>query len=153
MSCYSKDVLDSNLEYVLSHTRNEIAEHFNLTYNQVNNWCIKNKIHPLKQRQEKYKVTDEFIEYAKTHTIVQTCNEFHLCYATVQTLCKRYNIEPPKAKLKYTEFVKGSVRRTGMAMDMIRTLIPIYTDASIARVFGYSRERIRQIRNEMGVEK
>jgi DNA-directed RNA polymerase sigma subunit (sigma70/sigma32) len=27
--------------------------------------------------------------------------------------------------------------------------LPFYTDASIARVFGYSKERIRQIRNEM----
>lgn len=153
MSCYSKIVLDNNLDYILSHTRNEIAEHFNLTYNQVNNWCIKNNIQPLKQRCEKYKVTDEFIEYAKTHTVVQICKKFHLCYATVVSICRREGIEPLKAKLKYIDSVKGSVRRTGMAMDMIKTLIPIYTDASIARVFGYSRERIRQIRNEMGVEK
>lgn len=36
-------------------------------------------------------------------------------------------------------------------MDMIKYLIPEFTDASIARVFGYSKERIRQIRNDMGL--
>ncbi len=41
------------------------------------------------------------------------------------------------------------IRRTGEAIDMIKTLLPFYTDASIARVFGYSKERIRQIRNKM----
>lgn len=40
-------------------------------------------------------------------------------------------------------------KRTGEAMDMIKTLLDFYTDASIARVFGYSRERIRQIRMEV----
>lgn len=40
------------------------------------------------------------------------------------------------------------IRRTGMAMDMIITLLPFYNDAAIARVFGYSKERIRQIRNK-----
>ena len=30
---------------------------------------------------------------------------------------------------------------------MIRELSKTFTDASIARVFGYSKERIRQIRN------
>lgn len=41
------------------------------------------------------------------------------------------------------------IKRTGIAMDMIRTLLPYYTDASIGRVFGYSRERIRQIREQV----
>lgn len=41
------------------------------------------------------------------------------------------------------------IKRTGEAMDMIKTLLDFYTDASIARVFGYSKERIRQIRMEV----
>lgn len=44
-------------------------------------------------------------------------------------------------------------KRTGEMMDMIKYLIPVFTDASIARVFGYSREWIRQIRNKMEIEK
>ncbi len=144
-------ILDDNLDYVKSHTRKQIAEHFNLTYNQVNNFCHKRNIHPPRDCQEKYHITDEFIEYAKTHTISQTCKAFHLCYYTVQTICKTHNIEPVKNRIKMQYEHKGSLRRTGEAMDMIKTLIPTFTDASIARVFGYSKERIRQIRNEIGV--
>lgn len=146
-------ILNDNIDYAQSHTRNEIAERFNLTYNQVNNWCRKYNIHPLRQRQEKFVVTEDFIEYAKTHTIGQIINNFHISYATILSACKRENIVPLKVKLKHISEHKGNLRRTGEAMDMIKTLIPVYTDASIARVFGYSKERIRQIRNEMGVEK
>lgn len=146
-------ILNDNLDYVQSHTRNEIAEHFNLTYNQVNNWCRKNNAHPLRERHIKFVVTEDFIEYAKAHTIGQISNKFHVAYATIMSVCKRENIVPLKVKPKHISEYKGSIKRTGEAMDMIKTLIPIYTDASIARVFGYSKERIRQIRSELGVEK
>ena len=144
-------ILNDNIAYVQSHTRNEIAEHFNLTYNQVNNWCRKNNAHPLRERNIKFVVTEDFIEYAKTHTVGQIINNFHISYAMVMSACKRENIVPLKKTPKYISEHKGSLRRTGEAMDMIKTLIPVYTDASIARVFGYSKERIRQIRNEIGV--
>lgn len=146
-------ILNDNIDYVLSHTRNEIAEHFNLTYNQVNNWCCKYNVHPLRERHIKFVVTEDFIEYAKTHTVGQIINNFHISYATVMSACKRENIVPLKVKPRYISGYEGSLRRTGEAMDMIKTLLPVYTNASIARVFGYSKERIRQIRNEMGVEK
>ena len=145
------NVLDDNLDYVKTHTRSEIAEHFNLTYNQVNNWCIKSGAKPVMERQEKYHVTEEFIEFAKTHTLTQIATEFHLCYYTVQSICRSHNIKPIKNRIKMVYEHKGSLRRTGEAMDMIKALIPTFTDASIARVFGYSKERIRQIRNEIGV--
>ena len=50
-----------------------------------------------------------------------------------------------------TDFVPK--RRTGEMMDMIKYLLPKFTDASIARVFGYSKEGIRLIRKQMEVEK
>ena len=45
------------------------------------------------------------------------------------------------------------IKHTGEAQDMIKTLCATYTDASIARVFGYSKERIRQLRMEAEKEK
>ena len=42
-------------------------------------------------------------------------------------------------------------KRAGEAKDMIRTLCDFYTDASIARVFGCTRQYIYQIRK--GIEK
>lgn len=50
-------------------------------------------------------------------------------------------------KLKPTENLKPC-KRTGEAHDMIKFLATRYTLASIGRVFGYSKERIRQIVNE-----
>ena len=51
--------------------------------------------------------------------------------------CKRHRSE---VKLSVR-----SCRRTGEAHDMIKYLSKSFTKASIARVFGYSAERIRQI--------
>lgn len=41
-----------------------------------------------------------------------------------------------------------SCKRTGEAQDMIRHLAKTFTMTSIARVFGYTRENIRQICEE-----
>ena len=41
------------------------------------------------------------------------------------------------------------IKRTGLAVDMIKTLTKFYTDSSIARVFGYSPVRIREFRLEV----
>lgn len=61
-------------------------------------------------------------------------------YSTVQT--KRYDRTKDTSRIK----------RTGEAMDMIKTLLMFYNNASIARVFGYSRQRIQQIREEQEKE-
>ena len=52
--------------------------------------------------------------------------------------CKRHKSEAVK-------LTAHSCKRTGEAHDMIKYLSKSFTMASIARVFGYSKERIRQI--------
>ena len=47
------------------------------------------------------------------------------------------------------QVVTKPLKRSGLAMEMIRYLTTKFTDSSIANVFGYSKERIRQIRNDI----
>lgn len=45
--------------------------------------------------------------------------------------------------------VNKPAKRFGETHEMIKYLTARFTDASIARVFGYSKERVRQIRHSM----
>lgn len=56
-----------------------------------------------------------------------------------ETLCQRGDVN-------YKNPYK--IKRTGEAQDMILTLCDTYSFAAIGRVFGYSRERVRQIYEE-----
>lgn len=142
--------LEGHEEWIQSHTRIEIMERFQVTYDYVNNFCIKKGIKPVNMRKRsKFVPDDEFIEYAKTHTIRDIAQKYNRCYGSIVTICHRYNITPAKNKPKEAKPCKAILlRKTGEAHDMIRELSKTFTDASIARVFGYSKERIRQIRNE-----
>lgn len=83
--------------------------------------------------------------------ISAVCLKYGLSSAALDSFLTKRGIKFFKVKQRYINkepTVPKSLRRTGMAHDMIRTLLPYYTDASIGRVFGYSKEMIRQIRKE-----
>lgn len=86
--------------------------------------------------------------------IGQVCVKYKLNETLLRNFIAKRNIEYVRVKRRSIledqprQDVK-QFKRTGEAMDMIKTLLDFYTDASIARVFGYSRERIRQIRMEV----
>ena len=91
----------------------------------------------------------------KTMPVSSVAKKYGLTHCGLRQFALCRGIETIRVQRQRQEFDKDKadnpnikIRRTGEAMDMIKTLLPFYTDASIARVFGYSKERIRQIRNE-----
>ena len=137
-------LLKGHEDYIISHTRKEIMQKFNVNYNCVNYFCIKNGLKPIADR-SKYHVTDEMKDFLKEHTVKETAYRFHVgrdwLYMKIRDMglpCKRHNY-------KEVKLAAHSCKHTGEAQDMIRHLAKTFTMASIARVFGYTRENIRQI--------
>lgn len=62
---------------------------------------------------------------------------------------RKHGIKFYRNKGRISKGNTSSCKRTGEAHEMIRELSKTFTMASIARVFGYSKERVRQICSEM----
>ena len=143
-----QNVLYGNDEYIKTHTREEIMEKFNVDYNTVNNFCHKVGIRPISKRNNKYDIPEGFEEYAKEHSLCEIARYFNIAYSSAGLYCRKNNIKylTVKPKVGYKDNGhKHRIKRSGLAQDMIRELSKTFTNASIARVFGYSKERIRQI--------
>ena len=80
----------------------------------------------------------------KEQTIKDTAYKFHVGYNWLSVKVREMNI-PCKRHRSEVKLSVHSCKRTGEAHDMIKYLSKSFTKASIARVFGYSAERIRQI--------
>ena len=137
------NLLTGHEDYITSHTRKEIMQKFNVNYNYINNFCNRNGIRPIAER-GRYFVTDEMKNYLKEHTIKDTAYKFHVGYNWLTIKVREMNL-PCKRHRSEVKLSAHSCKRTGEAQDMIRYLAKTFTMASIARVFGYSRESIRQI--------
>ena len=137
------NLLTGHEDYIVSHTRKEIMQKFNVNYNYINNFCNRNGVRPIAER-GRYFVTDEMKNYLKEHTIKDTAYKFHVGYNWLSIKVRKMNI-PCKRHRSEVKLSAHSCKHTGEAHDMIKYLSKSFTKASIARVFGYSAERIRQI--------
>ena len=138
------NVLKGHEDYITSHTRKEIMQKFNVNYNCVNYFCVKNGLKPIAER-GKYHVTDEMKDFLKEHTVAETAFRFHVGYNWLSIKVREMNIPCKRHNCKEVKLSTHSCKRTGEAQNMIRHLAKTFTMASIARVFGYTRENIRQI--------
>lgn len=120
---------------------------FNLNYNSVNNYCIRNNLHPIRER-KRYEVTEEMIDYLREHTLMDTVNKFQANYAWLACYVRNNNIRHAYKRCTKMFLSKHSCKRSGEAQDMIYELSKTFSYAAIARVFRYTKERIRQICNE-----
>lgn len=146
------NLLTGHEDFIVSHTRKEIMQRFNVNYNYVNNFCVRKGLTPIPDRQ-RYFVTDEMKYFLKDHTIVETASKFHVGYTWLCVKIREMDLPYKRHKIKDVKLSAHSCKRTGEAHDMIRHLSKTFTMASIARVFGYSRERIRQICTDSEVKK
>ena len=138
------NLLTGHEDYIVSHTRKEIMQKFNVNYNYVNNFCIRNGIKPIAERR-RLLVTEEMKDFLKEHTVAETAHKFHVSYNWLSIKVRELNIPYQRHNCKEVKLSTHSCKRTGEAQDMIRHLAKTFTMASIARVFGYTRESIRQI--------
>ena len=138
------NLLKGHEDYIVSHTRKEIMQKFNVNYNYVNNFCTRNGIKPIAERR-RCLVTEEMKEFLKEHTVAETVCRFHVSYNWLYIKIRDMNLPYQRHNCKEATLSKHSCKRTGEAQNMIRHLAKTFTMASIARVFGYTRENIRQI--------
>lgn len=144
-------------EYAKEHpetTLIEMAKHFDVAMSSM---CTVLTRHGIRITDGRKKDTlmgipkQEFIDYAKTHTIREIAEHFDKIPSNVRTTVTDKHIEYVKVMPKHVKSnneYNYKIKRTGEAHDMIKTLSETYSCAAIARVFGYSKERIRQIVNE-----
>ena len=137
-------VLKGHEDFIVTHTRKEIMQKFNVNYNCVNYFCTKNGLKPIAERC-KYRVTDEMKDFLKEHTVKETAYKFHVNYNWLYIKIRDMNLPYQRHNGKEVKLSAHSCKRTGEAQNMIRYLSKAFTMASIARVFGYTRESIRQI--------
>lgn len=142
--------LDGHEEFITTHIRREIIHKFGVDYNHVNNYCIRNNLKPLRERRQiDIILSDEILEYAKTHTCAEISSKFDIPYNSLRYVFRKHGIKFYRNKGRISNGNRSSCKRTGEAHEMIRELSKTFTMASIARVFGYSKERVRQICAEM----
>ena len=137
-------LLKGHEDYIVTHTRKEIMQKFNVNYNCVNYFCTKNGLKPI-VKGGKYHITDEMKDFLKEHTVKETAFRFHVGYNWLYMKIRDMNLPYQRHNRKEVKLSAHSCKRTGEAQDMIRYLSKTFTIASIARVFGYTRENIRQI--------
>lgn len=138
-----KDTSDEAwLEFCVDKTLEEISEHFKVAKTTARTRCSTLGIKLRhEKKQERYPGIEE---YAKTHTIHECASHYNVNYSTISTYLNIHKIEHKRALT--SKNVERVVRkRTGEVQDMIITLCDHYNMSSVARVFGYSKERVRQI--------
>lgn len=138
------NLLTGHEDFIVSHTRKEIMREFNVNYNCVGYFCRKNGLKPLAGG-GKYRVTDEMKDFLKEHTVTETAYKFHVGNNWLYKKIQEMNLPYKRHNCKEAKLSTHSCKRTGEAQNMIRYLSKAFTMASIARVFGYTRENIRQI--------
>ena len=137
-------LLSGHEDFIVSHTRKEIMQKFNVNYSCVSYFCLKNGLKPIADR-SKYHVTDAMKDFLKAHTVTETAYKFHVGYNWLYKKIREMNLPYKRHNCKEVKLSTHSCKRTGEAQNMIRYLSKAFTMASIARVFGYTRESIRQI--------
>lgn len=139
------------LEYFTEHpgaTVKEVAEHFNVSVGGVGCLCYRHGYATKDARRKNFILgidKQTFIDFAANHTPREIADHFNLNLGSVHSTMYSMQIPHLIAKPKNTYEVSHRLKRTGEAHDMIKTLAQTYNYAAIGRVFGYTKERIRQI--------
>lgn len=138
---------EERLEFARNHSQQEFAERFNLTISTAYQFYTHNKLRYNKGHyKNKIKISEsEWIEYAKTHCVSECRVHFKLTYLAILYIEDLYGFRAMRNKGSTKTEINPKIKRTGEAQEMIKFLSQEFTCASIARVFGYSKERIRQI--------
>ena len=131
-------------EFIISHTRKEVMKEFGVNYNYVNNFCYRKNIRPLAERSHRV-MTEEMKAFLREHTIKETAVKFDVTYWWLAMQIRDHDFPYKRQKATAVKLSPGSCKRCGEAREMIRELSKTFTNAAIARVFGYSKERVRQI--------
>lgn len=134
----TQDEVQNRIEFAQNHSFAEWAEKFALSITTAKQWYSKYNI------SSKRKITDidlaEIKEYMQTHNMEQAMKYFHLSRYNLSKLLKLHNI---KSFRFYKKDLLLAERK-----EILKDLATKYSKASIARLCGLSRERVRQLCNQ-----
>lgn len=138
-------------EYFNAHpkaTTKDAAEHFGVTPGGVASICMSHGFSTRDARRKNFILgidKQTFIDFAANHTPREIADHFNLKLGSVHATMYQHQVPHLKVMPKTECDVQRKLKRTGEAHDMIKTLGQTYNYAAIARVFGYTKERVRQI--------
>lgn len=151
----NENEIKARIEYAHKHTLQEFAEHFNLTLASARQFYYHNRLSAMNgvksfnNRMKDIITKDVWEDYAKNHTIPECLSHFKICRTSLYTLEKEYKVYALRRNGSTAKSIEDrQIKRTGEMQDMIRFLSNKFTYASIGRVFGYTKERVRQICQE-----
>lgn len=151
----SEEKRKKRIEYAKEHTLQEFADHFDLTLATARQFYHYNRI-SAKTGLKKHENTlydrvplEAWSEYSKDHVILECMDHFNIKRGEVYRLESKYKVYALRHNGSTVKTIEDrQIKRTGEMQDMIRYLSNKYTYASIGRVFGYTKERVRQICQE-----
>lgn len=140
---------EERIRYAASHNVKEFADMFGLAVGTAKVFYCRHGISARYKLEQRWNSIDKekFCKYAASHTLNQIACHFHVSSDMARTLCKKFEIEP-KSKLLLKDIsteVSRNHRNTATAHTMIKYLAGKFSYGSIGKVFGYSKERVRQI--------
>lgn len=139
-------------DFLQNHTLKETSEAWKITYKYAATLCKK---YGVKSKRTKFLTPlvdiEQLKEYGKTHTIRECAEHFNVSYSLINSYKQRFGFVTKRRTGNIMYYSPYNIKRTGEAQDMILTLCDTYNFAAIGRVFGYSRERVRQIYEEKKV--
>ena len=145
---FSDEEKQERKEFMLAHKPEEFAEKFGIKLNSAR---VMYAQYGVRIKREKHYITklpdipkETFAAFAENNGISKVCAYFGIAPKTARKLYALYGVQPFMCRGEVLP-CKHKLKRTGETQDMIRYLAKEYTYASIARVFGYSKERVRQI--------
>lgn len=106
------NLLTGHEDYVTSHTRKETMQKFNVSYNYLNYFCVKNRLKPIAERC-KYHLTDEMKDFLKEHIIKETACKFHVGYNWLVMKIHDMNLTYKRHNCKEVKLSAHSCKRTG----------------------------------------
>lgn len=134
------------INFIRTHTLSEVSQKFNISYGYASMLAKKLGVKAKIDKYREFRIDIEQLrKYAKEHKADECARYFNVPTGLVYRYCNRFKIPYLKEKPRVYTDKKCSCKRTGEARDMIVYLSEKFTNAAIGRVFGYSKERIRQI--------
>lgn len=130
--------LSERLAFAKEHHYTEFAKHYGLTDSGAYFFYVRNGV----KRCRKFKglnghTVEEVADFAKDKRVSEIAEKFGASCSTVVCFLRNHSIPYSHAKGRRKEHAERD--------DMIRYLAEKYQYATIGRVFGYTREYIRQI--------
>jgi len=128
----------------------QMSDKYDLSSSNINNLRAKYNIKDY-PRMRKKKENIPSVDKLENKTLQEVMKEYGVCRSTASRWFRERGI--PWRLSEKNKYLKYEILKLKKQNRLLRiaAVFPFMTNAQIARAYGYSRERIRQFRNELGI--